>query len=191
VGPGAPGFNREKETLMGEDKPPQTYLEWVHCIDSIHRNEDVDSIIRLMEMGDLDWTSGVAERFTSRLCELIDKKIKDASDQFQTDMRRSSGDEIGTVHALLSMRRTYTLVFRLASIPVLSENVGSSVQEMVSTSLQATQKSLEESAKKDCTGQMARLIRNIPIIPSEKTNLSTNLEKESDGKRPKREILIK
>lgn len=176
---------------MVENKPPQTYLEWVNCIDSVHRNDDVDSIIRLMEQGDLDWTSGVAERFTRRLCELIDKKIKEASDQFQIDMRRSTGTEIDTAHALLSMRRTYTLVFRLASIPVLSDNAGSSVREMVQKSFEATKKSLEESAKKDRTGQMSRLIRNISIIPGEKTDLALYPDNESDGKRPRREVLIK
>lgn len=172
-------------------QPPQTYLEWVHCIDSIHRNDNVDTIVQLMEQGHLEWTSGVAERFTSRLCELIDKKIKDASDQFHIDMRRSTGAEIDTAHALLSIRRTYALVYRLASIPVISTNVGSSVQEMVSHSFQATQKSLEESAKRDRTGQMARLIRNISIIPGEKTDLAPCPEKEDDGKRPGRKVLIK
>lgn len=176
---------------MVENRPPQTYREWVDCIDSVHRNDDVDSIIRLMEQGHLEWTSGVAERFTRRLCELIDKKIKDASDQFQIDMGRSTGTEIDTAQALLSMRRTYTLVFRLASIPVLSDNVGSSVREMVQKSFEATQKSLEESAKKDRTGKMARLIRNISIIPGEKSDLDLCQAKESDGKRPRREVLIK
>jgi acyl-CoA thioesterase len=143
-----------------------------------------------MESGQLDWTSGVAERFTNRLCELLDKKLKDSVNQLQSDLKRSGDNEIAIAQALLAMRRNNIQIYKLASLHVLSEDTKSSTQEMVSNAIQTMQKSLEDSAQRDRTGQMTRLIRNIPIMSDEKKDSPYCSEKENDGQKPKRKVLI-
>lgn len=165
--------------MVGE-RPPQTYLEWVQCLEALYRNEDFENVLKSMELGRLEWTSGVAERFTNRLCELLDKKLHDAVNHLQKDLNCSGNNETAIVQALLAMRREYTQIYKLASLPVLSDKTKFSIQEMVSKSVQTMQQSLEESAQRDRTGQMMRIVRNIPIIYNAKTD-STFVGSTNEG----------
>lgn len=154
---------------MTAREPPRTYIEWVSCLDAIDHNEEIETMVLLAQKGELEWTSGVAERFTARLCGLIDNKLKRAADRIQFSLDRSSVNEMVITLALLDVRRAFQQAYLLASLPVLPEPTKTSVQELVLEAARYMQGSLEESAKRDRSGIMIRLIRNVPVWPMQKT----------------------
>lgn len=148
--------------------PPRTYLEWVQCLDAIDRNEDIETMVFLAQEGELEWTSGVAERFTTRLCGLIDRKLAHAANKVQVDLDRSSGDEMAITFALLDARKAFQQAYALASLPVLPDPTKTSVRGMVLHAANTMHDSLKESAKRDRSGKMLRLVRNVSIVPQER-----------------------
>lgn len=174
---------------MDEAKPPKTYIEWIQCFDAIDKDENCDIIFQLVERGELEWTSGVAERFTNRLCDLIDRKLKKAADRLQLNLNRSCGNEFAEIQALLEMRRNYLRLYRLASLPVLPETIRLSIQEMVSNAVKTMQESLEESAKRDRSGHLAQLIRNVPLIPGEQIGAYMSSEQLPERQKLTRRVI--
>ncbi len=170
MGPAASTHQYEKEERMNPGTTtPRTYLEWVGCLDAIDRNEDMESMVFLAQEEELEWTSGVAERFTTRLCGLIDRMLTHAAEKVQINLDRVSGDEMAITFALLDARKAFRQAYALASLPVLPESTKTSIQELVLQAARTMNDSLEESAKRDRTGKMLRLVRNVPVWPREAT----------------------
>lgn len=154
---------------MSPETPPRTYLEWVQCLDAINRNEEIETMVTLAQEGDLEWISGVAERFTTRLCDLINNKVSHAVDKVQISLNRSSGDEMAITFALLDARKAFRQAYILASLPVLPEPTRTSVQGLVLQAATSMHDSLLESAKRDRSGKMLCLVRKVPVWLDERT----------------------
>ncbi len=167
--------------------PPRTYFEWVQCFEAIDHNEEIETVMPLLQEGELEWTSGVAERFTTRLCDLIDRKLKHTADQVQISFERASGNELAIAHALLDAKKAYRQAYSLASLSVLPEPTKASVQDLVLQSARTMQASLEESARRDRTGHMARLVHDIPLTLEDMIDLQ--IGKHPEGIRPGRKVI--
>ena len=170
-------------------EPPSTYLEWVRYLELLQDEENIEEIISTMECGKLEWTSGVAERFTQRLCSVIELKLNETSVKLQHDLQNSESSEIHLGHALILARRKNEIVERIASLEVLPDEVKKLIHNMVITSISHMQESLMRSAKTDKSGRLLKIIKEIGVIPKETTGLPKN--DEFEGETPVRRVLFK
>ena len=84
--------------------PPRTYSEWVAVLDMLKAKSNDDAVLSAMQRGTVEWQSGVAERFSKKLIDVINYRMNAASDKFQKEISRSNGQERVIVQALLSLR---------------------------------------------------------------------------------------
>ena len=85
---------------------PKTYAQWVEVLDVFKSKTDDTAAVSAMKAGSIEWQSGVAERFSKRLIDAVNKRMNAASDKFQTDMNRAGGSEGAIVQAILNLTKT-------------------------------------------------------------------------------------
>ena len=92
---------------------PHTYAEWADAFDELETHPESDpEILEALQQGTLSWQSGVAERFISRLSQVLTARMDRAADDFQKSLRAPGGGEASLVQALLRFRRQFLNVLR-------------------------------------------------------------------------------
>ena len=168
---------------------PCTYAEWVAALDRVRLvDEDEESISRL-EAGRLEWSPGVAERATAALQAAIEACLRRNSDLLGRDLGRTRNSTDALVCALLAARRRFRFAVGLAQLPAFPDYVKESFVASVCESAARAQKSLEESAARDRTGEVARAIRNNPLDPSRLTPTAAVTTGAPGTSKPRRVIL--
>ena len=176
-------------------KPPSTYSEWVACLDALLAQDQQDQdeeLLPAMEAGTLEWTSGVAERFTTRLYEAVDQRLTRAADMLQRDLNRAGGVSADIVRAILAGRRRLALIMRIASVPALPGYAREHLTSVISGYAEKAQKSMESSARQDRSGKALSLLRsnaisNIAVVEQ----LTNETAPPSDPfARPRRPIIL-
>ena len=117
-----------------------------------------------MQQGSLEWQSGVADRFSKRLVDAVNARMNTASDKFQRDMSNARGAEGAIVQALLSLRKEMALLAQAVDIPSLPEEYRRQYVQLVLDQANHMQDSLEDSAKKDRSGKLSSIVRNLSLI---------------------------
>ncbi len=144
-------------------KPPATYAEWLDFLQAIKSEEIDEEMIAAMEQGRIEWTTGVAERFVQKVYDVMEIKLKSASNQFQLGLNRSGSEETQMVGAILTLRKRLSLCLRLAKLRAFPDEVQDALEKVVRDFAESAQDSLIESAKTDRTGRLRLLIKNNPI----------------------------
>lgn len=139
---------------------PTTYAEWVQVLDIFKSKTNDEDVLAAMKQGTLEWQSGVAERFSKKLIDVVNARMNAASDKFQTDMTRAGGSEGGIVQALLALRKEMAFLTNAINLPVLPDKDRSHYISLVREQADNMQKSLEDSAQKDRSGKMSSIVRN-------------------------------
>jgi len=146
--------------------PPTTYAEWAAGCDRLLNGDCDEDTLAAMEMGSLEWTSGVAERITRRIHEVFDSRLKLAGEHFQRDTHHAQGHTTLLTNALLGIRKKMILLTRLAALPALPDMVKQSLQQSLQQFAERTQSSLESSARADRSGKTLDLVkRNRVCVP--------------------------
>ena len=140
--------------------PPRTYAEWVAVLDMLKSKTDDESVLLAMQQGTIEWHSGVAERFTKKLIDVINYRMNSASDKFQKEMGRAYGQERAIVQALLALRKEMSFLSKAINLPAIPENDRQQYYQLVISQANSMQSSLEDSAKKDRSGKLASIVRN-------------------------------
>lgn len=140
--------------------PPRTYAEWVAILDKLQTKEDDETVLAAMQQGTVEWQSGVAERFSKKLIDVVNARMNGATDKFQLDLTRSRGQERMIVQALLTLRKELSFLVQVMGIPALPEKDRMQYVQLVRNQADSIQSSLEDSAKKDRTGKLASIVRN-------------------------------
>ena len=87
------------------------------------KNHDSDEdVVAAMERGTIPWQSGVAERFTAKMIEAVNKRLDDASDRFKRNMAHANG-ESGLLQALNAMRKELALMKRVVSVNAIPSDI--------------------------------------------------------------------
>lgn len=147
--------------------PPTTYAEWCNLFDEMANAPRNDIYVSLIRMGSLPWIDGVAQRFVSSLTEMMKQRSKKAQDTFASQIRNAKGNAVNVSAALGVLKKELQFLHAIAkSLPIPSEYV-LQVMDMVREQAEATQSTLENSAKADRTGNLLRLIRNTNITKLE------------------------
>lgn len=150
------GGSEEKSVMV----VPHTYAEWMEILDILQSRTADAEVLEVMQQGTLEWQSGVAERFTKSLTEVINYRMNAASDRFQREMNRAGGQESVIVRAILTLRREMSFLAEAVNLPVIPEKDRESHRNLVKAQADSMQKSLEDSAKRERSGKLASIVRN-------------------------------
>jgi len=139
---------------------PHTYAEWLSLLERFGVGDD--STIQVMKGGSIEWSNVVAERWTLRVSDALNARLKALSKRLQTSLDRARGDYHAVANALVEARR--------GLVPLRAFLALQSIPEMVRTHLTAevdrwateTQSSLESSVKdmRHDQGWLAKTIRD-------------------------------
>lgn len=140
--------------------PPKTYSEWVAILDMLKTKSDDENVLSAMQRGTIEWQSGVAERFSKKLIDVINYRMNAATDKFQKEMTRSNGQERAIVQALLALRKELCFLSKAINLSAIPEKDRQRYYQLVISQANSVQSSLEDSAKKDRSGKLASIVRN-------------------------------
>ncbi|MNN01423.1 hypothetical protein D3C81_1140400 [compost metagenome] len=156
------GSQKELEIVMN---PPNYYSEWTQLLHTLkeHGQED-EKIVAILEKGKLDWAPGVADKMVNRIYEVIDFKLKHATQLFQHELDRSQGEETAVITAIINARHRFDLLYRLCRLPIFPDEIKETFVNVVSQYVGDSQEALMDSAKHDRTGQLAYTIRHNSLM---------------------------
>ncbi len=141
-------------------KSPHTYAEWVAILDLLKNKAEDENVLLAMQSGTVKWQSGVAERFSKKLIDVVNYRMNGATDKFQKEMSRSLGQERAIVQALLALRKELLFLSKVIDLPALPDRERQYYYELVLSQANSIQNSLEDSAKKDRSGKLSSIVRN-------------------------------
>ncbi len=139
--------------------PPKTYFDWVAILDLLKERSDDEAVLSAMLAGRIEWQTGVAERFTKKLIDVINYRMNAAIDRFQKEMSRSNGQERAIVQALLALRKELCFLSKAINLPAIPEKDRRQYYNLVISQANTVQSSLEDSAKMDRTGKLSSIVR--------------------------------
>ena len=145
---------------MATIAPPHTYAEWVGVLDMLKEKTDDEGVLQAMLAGTVEWQTGVAERFTRKLIDVINFRMNAATDKFQKELSRSQGQERVIVQALLTLRKELSFLAKAICLPAIPDAERGNYYQLVINQANNIQSSLEDSAKQDRTGKLASIVRN-------------------------------
>lgn len=143
--------------------PPATYSEWSVVLGRLKEQVDDAAVLDAMQQGKIEWQTGVAERFTRKLVDVINFRMNMAIDKFQLEMKRSSGQERLIIQALIALRKELLFLSKAVCIPAIPEKNRIQYQQLIISQVNSIQSSLEESAKQDRSGKLACIVKNTKV----------------------------
>lgn len=143
-------------------RTPTNYSEWITLFEQLKNHENDEDVITAMESGEIPWQAGVAERFTSKMVEAVNKRLDDAADRFKRNMAHSTGDN-SLIQALNTMRKELVLMKRVVSVDAIPSDIRDKYVAMVTKYADEAQQSLEDSTRSDRTGRLRFLVKSHPI----------------------------
>ena len=148
---------------MNEIITPKIYIEWVNILNLLKERKNNEEILEKMENGKLEWQDGVAQRFVDKLTQVINYRIKIATDKFSQDLRRGTSNERVTVQSLIALKKEFLFCSRICKIRILPDEIQKKLYELIADQAKNIQTSLENSAKNDRTGKLLSIVRNNKI----------------------------
>lgn len=139
---------------------PQCYADWTKCFDEIKQGINDEATLSAMEKGTLSWSSGVAERFSAQLFEVINYRVDGASKRLQRNLDMARGNETAIVNALLGLKRELKFLKKITNLPAIPDDKRDYFSKQIIEYARNAQQSLENSAKNDRSGRFASLIKN-------------------------------
>jgi hypothetical protein len=156
---------------MSETKPPLTYAEWLPLLDRFREGDD--SVLDAICQGSIEWTSVVAERWTSQIAGTLAARLKAVSRQLQLGLNRAR-EPFSVSRAMIDARRSLLPLRTLASLPCAPEDVRKHLSAEVDRFIRQTQETLEQSARQSRidNGLVLKTIRDNPLTASVEADLS-------------------
>ncbi|OPX43596.1 hypothetical protein CLHUN_25340 [Ruminiclostridium hungatei] len=141
-------------------KNPTTYSEWLDCFDAVKEGTRDSEVIESVQKGSLVLSAGVAGRFATHLSDVIQFRIKKASDKFSRAMQTCGGDLNLLSTTLLALRKEFKFLIKFVQLPVLPKGDIDILVKAIKEQADQMQKSLEDTcAKNDRTGTLVSIIK--------------------------------
>jgi hypothetical protein len=141
-------------------KNPTTYKEWIDCLQLLKDPSQENQAIEAMKNGELKWQSGVAERFTKQLFDVVNYRLNLATKKFQKQQVNTINSESNYVQALLGLRKELQKLEELVTISAIPEAEQRKFRASIKESADNMQQSLEDSAKSDYSGKLLSIVKN-------------------------------
>ena len=138
-------------------KTPMIYSEWVDILDILKNRTNDEEVLEVMKKGTIEWQSGVAERLTKRLINIVNERMQYAIDKYQSVKYY---DERGFIQSLLNLRKELKFLSEVLNIAIIPEKDREQYRDLVVNQANIIQNSLEESAKNDHSGKLLSIVKN-------------------------------
>lgn len=158
---------------------PGTYAEWVPLLERFRDGDD--SVLDLLLAGTLEWTNVVAERWTARVADAFEVRLKAVTSRLQLALDRSRGDVFSVSKALLGARRALAPLHAAAAMPCAPESVREHFAGEVARFAARTQESLEDSAKRNRADVLVKALRDNPLTVVLPAVVSREADSASDS----------
>ena len=139
------------------DKAPKIYADWIKVFNVLKSGEDDETILPLIQEGEIVWQSGVAERFLRKLVDTVNFRLNKAIDSFQKS-RQSDENEI--VQSLMQLRRELQFMLKVVDINAVPVKEKTELRNMIINQSTSIQESLEKSSESDRSGKLSSIIKN-------------------------------
>ena len=139
------------------DKAPKIYADWIKVFNVLKSGEDDETILPLIQEGEIVWQSGVAERFLRKLVDTVNFRLNKAIDSFQKS-RQSDENEI--VQSLMQLRRELQFMLKVVDINAVPVKEKTELRNMIINQSNSIQESLEKSSESDRSGKLSSIIKN-------------------------------
>ena len=139
------------------NKAPKIYADWIKVFNTLKSGENDETILPLMQEGEIVWQSGVAERFLRKLVDTVNFRLNKAIDSFQKS-RQSDENEI--VQSLMQLRRELQFMLKVVDINVIPVKEKMELRNMIINQSTSIQESLEKSSESDRSGKLSSIIKN-------------------------------
>ena len=139
------------------NKAPKIYADWIKVFNTLKSGENDETILPLMQEGEIVWQSGVAERFLRKLVDTVNFRLNKAIDSFQKS-RQSDENEI--VQSLMQLRRELQFMLKVVDINVIPVKEKMELRNMIINQSNSIQESLEKSSESDRSGKLSSIIKN-------------------------------
>ena len=143
------------------DKAPKIYADWIKVFNTLKSGENDETILPLMQEGEIVWQSGVAERFLRKLVDTVNFRLNKAIDSFQKS-RQSDENEI--VQSLMQLRRELQFMLKVVDINAVPVKEKMELRNMIINQSNSIQESLEKSSESDRSGKLSSIIKNNKVI---------------------------
>ena len=143
------------------DKAPKIYADWIKVFNVLKSGEDDETILPLIQEGEIVWQSGVAERFLRKLVDTVNFRLNKAIDSFQKS-RQSDENEI--VQSLMQLRRELQFMLKVVDINAIPVKEKTELRNMIINQSNSIQESLEKSSESDRSGKLSSIIKNNKVI---------------------------
>ena len=136
------------------------YAEWTKVFDEIEEWDIGHTDIQIMQsvqQGDIKWVSGTAERFINRLLDVINNRF-DKLHKFYNERCSKTKNLFELQKILIMFRKELIFLKQLSSIKVIPEDIQEELIDNIKTFAENTQKDLENTTKKDLSGELKRIV---------------------------------
>ena len=139
------------------NKAPKIYADWIKVFNVLKSGEDDETILPLMQEGEIVWQSGVAERFLRKLVDTVNFRLNKAIDNFQ---KSHQSDENEIVQSLMQLRRELQFMLKVVDINTIPVKEKTELRNMIINQSNSIQESLEKSSESDRSGKLSSIIKN-------------------------------
>lgn len=136
---------------MNAPVPPTTYAAWQELLDRFRAGDD--GVIAALEGGRIEWSPGMAERWTSRMNEVLADRLRVLSSQLQRDLDRARGNRHGIESALVRAGRGVDPLARFCRLACAPAEVRSHLLGELERWSRQTRMSLESNLARQCSDQ--------------------------------------
>ena len=139
---------------------PSTYSEWCKVFDEIEMWEIghcEELLIQNCESGSIEWLDGLAQLITIRLVDLINNRLKKLN-EFYNKRITLAFNPFDTTNLLIIYRKELIFLKRLGGLNILPDDIKTSIITEIMNCAKKSQKSLDESAKQDLSGELKRIV---------------------------------
>lgn len=144
-------------------KSPHIYIEWIECFDLAKEGTHDEEVLKCIKNGTLTLTAGVGGRIAKQINEVIQLRLKKASDKFTRAMSFNKGDINMLENSLLLLRKEFNFLIKFVQMPIFSEEDVNKFIDVIKKQADLMQESLESTSKSDRTGMLASAIRKNKI----------------------------
>jgi len=140
--------------------PPRTYFEWVEVFDMLVEKMDDHTVLEALQSGRIEWQSDVSDRFSAKLVDAVNVRLKAATNKFSRDIDNARGQESYVVQALISLRKEMAFLAQVINLPAIPEKDRMQYRAMIQKQADAMQALLEDFSRSDRSGKLMSVIRN-------------------------------
>lgn len=142
---------------------PKTYFEWCKVLDSLKTSPLDNEVLEIIDSGVIE--SGSYERLFKKLVDVIEFRMKKASEKFDAIIKKSNDINIISP-ALNNLKKEFIFLIKIAnskSIKNVSEEYSKKLSDFIKNSADSVRESLEKSSVSDRTGMLKKIILNAKI----------------------------